>query len=111
MGAVFDLRHDFALGGGIGAEFVGDDPLRRTSLLAQEPHQQPPRSLCVPMDLHDFVEDVSFLIDGAPEITSLAIDGDYDLVEIPDIIAAWRLALRATRVVGAEFDRSRRIVS
>src|ERR1700733_11570446 len=95
MGAVFDLRHDFALGGGIGAEFVGDDPLRRTSLLAQEPHQQPPRSLCVPMDLHDFVEDVSFLIDGAPEITSLAIDGDYDLVEIPDIIATYRLSLKS----------------
>jgi hypothetical protein len=39
MGAMLDLWHDRALGGGVGAEFVGDDPLRRTSLLAQEPHQ------------------------------------------------------------------------
>jgi hypothetical protein len=33
MGAVFDLRHDLALGGGVGAEFVGDDPLRRTGIV------------------------------------------------------------------------------
>jgi len=55
--------------------------------------------------LHDFIEDISLLIDSAPEITSLAIDGDHDLVEIPDIMAAGRLALQATGVVGAEFDR------
>ena len=105
MGAVFEVRDDFALGGGVGAEFVGDDPLRRTSLLAQEPHQQPPRSLCVPVDLHDFVEDVSFLIEGAPQIAFLAIDGDDDLVEMPNVVAAWRLSLQAAGVIGAEFDR------
>ena len=45
------------------------------------------------------------MIDSAPEIACLPIDGDDDLVEIPDIITAWRLALKATRVVGAEFGR------
>jgi hypothetical protein len=67
MGAVFDLRHDRALGGGLGAELVGYDPLRWTSLPPQEPRQQSPRGLCVPMDLHDFIEGISRLIDSATE--------------------------------------------
>jgi hypothetical protein len=58
-----------------------------------------------PVDLHDFVEDVSLLIDSPPEIALLAIDGDDDLVEMPYVAAARRLALQAARVVGAEFDR------
>ena len=57
------------------------------------------------MDLHDFIEDISLLIDSAPKIASLAIDGDHNLVEMPDIMAAGRLTLQATGVVGAEFDR------
>src|SRR5471032_3081550 len=105
MGAVFDVRHDLALGGGVGAEFVGDDPLRRTSLLAQEPCQQSPRSPCVPMNLHDFIEYVSFLIDSAPQIAFLTLDGDHDLVEMPYVMPRGSFWLQATRVVGAEFDR------
>lgn len=103
---MLDIRHDLAPGGGVGAEPVSYDPLRRTtSLLPQKPCQQSPRSLCIPADLHDFIEDVSFLVDSTPEISFLAIDSDDDLVEMPDIKAAWRLALQATGVVGAEFDR------
>jgi hypothetical protein len=105
MGAVFDIRHDQAPGGGVGAEFVGYDPLWRTLLFAQKPCQQSPRGLCVPVDLHDFVEHVSVLINGAPEIALLAMDGDDDFVEMPNVVAAWRLSLQAAGVIGAEFDR------
>ena len=104
MGAVFEVRDDFALGGGVGAEFVGDDPLRRTALPAQKPCQKSPRGLCVPVNLHDFVEDITVLIDGAPEITSLAIDGDYDLIEMPYVVMRGRFSFQATGVVGAEFN-------
>ena len=105
MGAVFDIRHDQVPGGGVGAEFVGYDPLWRTLLFAQKPCQQSPRGLCVPVDLHDFVEHVSVLINGAPEIALLAMDGDDDFVEMPNVVAAWRLSLQAAGVIGAEFDR------
>jgi hypothetical protein len=56
------------------------------------------------MDLHDFVEDVSVLIDGAPEIAFLTVDGDLDLIEMPYVMAAWRLSLQATGVIGAKFN-------
>jgi hypothetical protein len=102
--AVFDIRHNRALGGGVGAEFIGYDSFRRASLLAQEPRQQPPRRLCVPVDLHDLIEDISLLIDSAPEIAFLAIDADDDFVEMPNIVAAGRLTLQATGVFGAKFD-------
>jgi len=85
--AMLDARHDRALGDGVGAEFIGYDPLWRTSLFAQEPHQQSPRSLCVPVDLHDFIEDVSVLINGAPEIAFLTVGGDHYVVEAPYVMA------------------------
>ena len=85
VGAMFDSRHDRAPGGGVGAEFVGYEPLWRTFLFTQKPCQQSPRSLCIAVDLHDFVEHVSLLINGAPEIALLPIDGDDDLVEMPDV--------------------------
>src|ERR1700677_1309444 len=102
---MFDIRHDLAPRGAVGPELVGSDPLRRTTLLAHEPRQQAPRGLCVPPDLHDFVEDISVLIDSLPEIALLAADRDDDLVEMPDIDATWRLALQPTGIVDAEFDR------
>jgi hypothetical protein len=73
------------LGGAAGAELVGYDPLRRTSFLPQKPCQKSWRSLCVPVDLHDFVDNIPVLIDGAPEIASFTIDGDHDLVETPGL--------------------------
>ena len=75
-----------------------------TSLFAQESHQQSPRGLCVPVDLHDFVKHVSILIDSPPEIAFLTVDGDDDLVEKPDIMAAWRFSLQAAGVIGAKFN-------
>jgi hypothetical protein len=76
VGAMFDGRHDRAPSRGVGAEFVGYDPLWWTPVLAQKPCQQSQCSRGVAVDLHDFVEHVSLLINGAPEIALLAIDGD-----------------------------------
>ena len=94
--AMLDFRHDFAPSGAVGAKFVGNDALWRTPLLAQKPCQQSPRGLCVRVDLHDLVEDIAVLIDGAPEMALLSIDRDDELVETPNIISTGRLALQTT---------------
>ena len=101
---MLDLRHDLAFGGGVRAEFVSYDPLRCTSLFAHEPRQQSPCILCVPVDLHYFVEHVSFLIDGAPEVAFLAIDGDDDLIEISYVVAGRRFSFQAEGVIDAKFN-------
>jgi hypothetical protein len=105
VGAVFDIRHDSALGGAVGPQLVGDNALWSASLFSQKSRQQAFRGFCVAARLNNFVEDVSVLINGAPEIARLAIDGDDDLVEMPNVVAAWPLSLQAPGVVGAEFDR------
>ena len=90
---MLDVGHDRALCGSIGAEFVGDDAFWTAALLMQKPHQQAPCGLCIAADLDDFVENVAVLIDGTPEVALLPIDSDDDLIKMPDVPPARRLAL------------------
>src|ERR1700677_4638592 len=57
------------------------------------------------MGLNDFVEDISVLIDGAPQPPLLTVDCDDDLVQMPNIAATRRFAPQAARIVWAELDR------
>jgi hypothetical protein len=61
--AMLSFRHDLAPGGSVGAEFVGDHALGRTTLLAQKPLQQPLGGSSMTRYLDDFVKHISFLID------------------------------------------------
>jgi hypothetical protein len=83
---MLDLKHHRALGGGVGSQLVGYDALWMASLLSQQPRQQAFRSLRVAAGLDDFVENVTLLIEGAPQPTLLAVDRDEDLVQVPDIV-------------------------
>ncbi len=98
--AVLYFRHDLAPGGSVGAEFVGDHALGRTTLLAQKPLQQPFGGSRIAADLDDFVEHVSVLIDGAPEVAFFAVDRDHHFVEMPDVLSA-RLPLGDRLLVDA----------
>ena len=72
-------------------------------MFAQEPLQQ---SLCRPgiaANLDDFVEHISVLFDGAPEIALFAIDCDDNLVEMPYVSSAWFLSLQTPGIVRSKF--------
>ena len=71
---MFNTRHDRRLCGGAGAELVSDDALGKAALFSWKSRQQALGGLCVPMDLGDFVENIAVPVDGAPEITFLAVD-------------------------------------
>jgi hypothetical protein len=92
MGAVFDVRQDLASGGSIRAELVGDNPSGWAILLAQETPQQALGCRGVAAGLDNLIEHVTILIHGPPQPVLLARDRDDDLVEVPDVAAAWRLA-------------------
>lgn len=66
MGSVFDVRHDLLPGRSIGAQFIGDHPLRCDTLLLQKAGQLSPGSLGVAAGLDDFVKHMPVLIDGSP---------------------------------------------
>jgi hypothetical protein len=72
---------------------------------AQEPFQQALGRLGVAAGLDNLIEHVTILIHGPPEPVLLAGDRDHDLVEVPDVAAAWRLAPETASVRGPELQR------
>ncbi len=95
---VFDCRHDLASSRSIGTELVGDHPPRRTALLLQQTPQQALGGLGITPALNDLVKDISVLVNSPPQPALLARYGDYDLVEVPDVMAARRFVLEAAGV-------------
>ena len=71
----------------------------------QKTRQQAPCRLCVTSRLHDLIQDIAVLIDGAPQPVLLAADTDDDLVEMPDVMPARPLAPEAAGVIPPELHR------
>ena len=55
--------------------------------------------------LDDLIEHIAVLINRPPQPVFLARDRDHDLVEVPDVAAAWRLAPEAASVRRPELQR------
>jgi hypothetical protein len=103
--AVFDFWHDLTLGGRIRAELVGDHPPGWAALLLQKASQQALRRRGVAAGLENFIEHVTILIDSPPEPVLLASDRDHDLIQVPNVAAAWRLAPETASVRRPELQR------
>ena len=103
MLAMLDFRHDLAPGGVVRAEFVGDHAFGRAALLAQKPLQQSLGRPSIAVDLDNFVEHVSVLIDSASEIALFAVDRDDHFVEMPNVSSAWLLSLQTPGIVRSKF--------
>ena len=67
---------------GIGAKPVGDDAPRPTIFLHDALEKLQRRSLVPPRGDHS-LQDLTFVIDGAPEIAKLAVDLHKDLIQMP----------------------------
>ncbi len=50
----------------IGSEFIGHEPGRRPPLFLQQFPHQLQRRIGVPLRLHEEIEDLAFIVDGAP---------------------------------------------
>jgi hypothetical protein len=104
MRAVFDCRHDLTLGSRVGAELVGDHSSWRAALFPQEAPQQALGCRGIAARLHDLIKDVSVLVNSPPQPVLLAGNGDYHLIQVPDVAAAWRLAPETASVRGPELQ-------
>lgn len=100
---MLDVRHHLSFCRSVRAQLVGDHALWRDALLLQEARQQSLRGLGIAAGLHDLVEHIPVLIDGAPQPMLLAGDRDGHLVEVPNIVAACLLAVQAASIAGPEF--------
>ena len=82
---VSDGRHDRSVRSPVAAQLVGDQPPRLTFLALQQLAKKVFGSPAVTTRLDENIEDVAILIDGTPEIAPLSLDGDEDLVQVPEV--------------------------
>ena len=83
--AMGDGRHDRSVRSPVAAQLVGDQPPRRTLLALQQLAEKACSRPTVATRLDEDIDDVTILIDGTPEIAPLSLDGDEDLVQLPDV--------------------------
>lgn len=83
-------RHDVNLGSGVALQFVRDQDPWRIPQALEELTEKPFGCLPVAPALHQDVEGMAILIDSSPEVLVLALDRQYDFVEMP-FVAAPRL--------------------
>ena len=83
--AMGDGRHDRSGRSPVAAQRVGDHPPRRTLLALQQLAEQACSRPTVATRLDEDIDDVPILIDGTPAIAPLSLDGDEDLVQVPDV--------------------------
>ena len=78
-------RHHGAARGGVGTQLVGDQPARDTALDFQQRPKESDGCSPIPVRLHEDVQDVTVLVDRAPQILLATLDRDEHLVEMPGV--------------------------
>ena len=82
---VSDGRHDRSVRSPVAAQLVGDQAHGLALLALQQLAEKACGRPAVATRLDENIEDVAILIDGTPEIAPLSLDGDEDLVQVPDV--------------------------
>ena len=80
-----DGRHDRSVRRPVAAQLVGDQPPRLTLRALQQLAEKACGRPAVATRLDEDINDVAILIDGTPERVSPSLDGDEDLVQVPDV--------------------------
>ena len=78
-------RHHGAARGGVGAQLVGDQSSRDTALGFQQRPKESDGCSPSPVRWHEDVQDVTVLVDRAPQILLATLDRDEHLVEMPGV--------------------------
>ena len=71
----------------------------------QKPSEKPQRRLCVPPALDHEVQNLSFIVDCAPQIHPLAADPADHLVQVPARRGRWPAALQSPCNERSKLDR------
>ena len=102
-GVVDDGRHDRPLRCSVTPQFVGDQPPGLASLTFQQLTEKAFSRMPIATRLDKDVDHVAVLIDGAPEIAPLTLDGHEEFVQVPRVTQATLSPLEPTGILGTEF--------
>jgi hypothetical protein len=97
-------------GRSVGVQLVGDQQFRREALFPDQLAHQPERRALVASALNQHIENLTLMIDGAPQVHPLAGDADDHLVQVP-IARAWAAPPQPSCNRGPELQNPRRTVS
>ena len=95
-------RHDRAVGRGVTAQLVGDQPARYTSLAFQQLPKKARGGTPIAPGLHEDIDHVTVLVHSPPEILPLPLDGHKEFVQVPRVAQAASPAPQPPSVVEPE---------
>jgi hypothetical protein len=81
-------RHDGPVRSAVAAEAIGDEPVRYTAAPLEQLAKEPRGCLAIPVGLEQNVDDFAVLIDGPPEVLTLATNRHKEFVQMPRV-ADW----------------------
>ena len=81
--SVLNMGQDILLGGGVAPELVGHDHPRHILQATQQLAKEPPGGVGVAPALHQDLQHVPVLVDGAPQTVLIAAHADEHLVQMP----------------------------
>jgi hypothetical protein len=73
----------------VGPELIGCDPGWRPTLFFQQLPYQLQRRLCIPLRLHEEIQNLALIVDGTPQPMSLPSDNDGHFIEVPIVAGRW----------------------
>jgi hypothetical protein len=82
---VDDGRHDHAARGTVAPEAIGDEAAGVTAAPLEQLAKEPRGSVVLPARLQQDVDDLAVLVDGPPEVLTLATNGHEEFVEMPRV--------------------------
>ena len=95
-------RNRFAVCDSIATQFIGDDAIRYGLLALQQLTKEAFGRSSVATFLEQNVNDITILVDGAPQIISLAANGHEDFIKVPAVTLSRALPSKTPSVFGPE---------
>ena len=80
-----DGRHDHPVRGTVAPEAIGDDAAWDTAAALEQLAKEPHGGVAIPVRLEQDVDDLAVLVDGAPEVLTLATNRHEEFVEMPRV--------------------------
>src|SRR3954454_23587498 len=90
--------------GAVRAQLVGRQQFRREALLPEQLAHQPECRVLVAAALHQHIENLALVIDGAPQVHPVAGDANHHLIEVPPVARSWAAPSKPAGGPGAELQ-------
>src|SRR5437764_14658130 len=90
--------------GSVRAQLVGCQQFRREAVLPEQLAHQPECRVLVAAALHQHIENLALVIDGAPQVHPLAGDANHHLIEVPPVARSWAAPSKPAGKPGPELQ-------